>query len=44
MQSIENKVIARIYGYGRDWFFSRIDFADLGSRQSIDVSEKRSDG
>ncbi|MCK4505850.1 MAG: hypothetical protein KAW14_09550 [Candidatus Aegiribacteria sp.] len=41
MQSIENKVIARIYGYGKGWVFSQIDFADLGSRQSIDVSLHR---
>ncbi len=41
MQSIENKVIARIYGYGKGWAFSQIDFADLGSRQSIDVSLHR---
>ncbi|MCK4806351.1 MAG: hypothetical protein KAT09_01825, partial [Candidatus Aegiribacteria sp.] len=41
MQSIENKVIARIYGYGKGWAFSQIDFADLGSRQSIDVALHR---
>ena len=32
MQSIEDKVIARIYGYGRGWAFSQTDFTDLGSR------------
>ena len=41
MQSIENKVIARIYWHGRSWVFSQIDFADLGSRQSIDVALHR---
>ena len=41
MQSIEDKVIARIYGYGRGWAFSQTDFTDLGSRQSIDVSLHR---
>ena len=41
MQSIENKVIARIYWHGRSWVFSQIDFTDLGSRQSIDVALHR---
>lgn len=41
MQSIEDKVIARIYGYGKGWAFSQTDFTDLGSRQSIDVSLHR---
>lgn len=36
MQSIINKVVARIYGNGRGWVFSQIDFIDLGSRSSID--------
>ncbi len=30
MQSIENKVINRIYGKGRGWAFSKIDFIDIG--------------
>lgn len=29
-QSIENKVVARIYGHGRGWAFSPKDFHDLG--------------
>ncbi len=36
MGSIENKVIARIYGHGRGWAFSQIDFVDLGGRSTID--------
>lgn len=36
MKSIEGKVIARIYGYGRGWVFSQIDFADLGGRSILD--------
>lgn len=38
MQSIENKVLNRIYGHGRGWAFSRNDFADLGSVNAIDLS------
>ena len=36
MKSIENRVIARIYGHGRGWAFSKIDFADLGGHSTID--------
>lgn len=37
-QSIEQQVLARIYGHGRGWAFSPKDFLDLGSRKAIDVS------
>ncbi len=36
VESIENKVISRIYGHGRGWVFSQIDFSDLGGRSTID--------
>ena len=36
MQSIENRVLSRIYGRGRGWAFFQKDFSDLGSRTSID--------
>ena len=36
MQSIENRIVARIYGNGRGWVFSQVDFADLGVRSTID--------
>ena len=36
MQSIENKVISRIYGRKRGWVFAPNDFLDLGSRPLID--------
>ncbi len=36
LQSIENKVISRIYGKKRGWVFAPIDFLDLGSRDAID--------
>lgn len=29
-QSIEDKAVARIYGHGRGWAFSQLDFRDLG--------------
>jgi len=38
MQHIKNKIIARIYGNGRGWVFSPVDFADLGGRSSIDFT------
>ena len=41
MESTENKVISRIYGKGRGWAFSRIDFSDLGSIEAIDQSLSR---
>lgn len=40
-QSIESKVISRVYGKGRGWSFSRIDFTDLGSAEAIDKSLSR---
>ncbi len=40
-QTIENKVISRIYGNGRGWAFSPKDFSDLGNRSSIDVALHR---
>jgi len=36
MQSIENKIVSRIYGNGRGWVFSKIDFSDLGGFSTID--------
>jgi len=36
-QTIEHKVVSRIYGNGRGWSFSPKDFSDLGPRSSIDV-------
>jgi len=36
MQSIQNKVLSRIYGNGRGWAFFQKDFSDFGSRSSID--------
>lgn len=35
MQSIDNKVISRIYGNQRGWSFSKNDFSDLGSDAAI---------
>ena len=40
-QTIENKALSRIYGTGRGWAFSPKDFADLGSRASIDLALHR---
>ena len=41
MQSIDNKVINRIYGCGRGWSFSQNDFADLGSNEAVRKSLSR---
>ena len=35
VQSIENKLVARIYGRGRGWVFSKNDFLDLGRDAAI---------
>jgi len=35
-QTIADKALARIYGKGRGWTFSQVDFNDLGSRSAID--------
>ena len=40
-QSIEQKIISRIYGNGRGWAFSSKDFSDLGARSGIDVALHR---
>jgi len=37
-QSVEQSVVARIYGKSRGWSFSQIDFSDLGSREAIDTA------
>jgi len=35
MQSIDNKIISRIYGFGRGWAFSQNDFSEIGSAAAI---------
>lgn len=40
MQSIKNKVIARIYGNGRGWVFTQTDFGDISNRDGIDTALK----
>jgi len=40
MQSIKNKVIARIYGKGRGWVFTQTDFSDISSRDGVDTALK----
>ncbi len=35
MQSIDNKVVSRIYGNRRGWAFSKNDFLDLGSDAAV---------
>src|SRR5277367_6165672 len=40
-QSIEDKLVSRIYGNGRGWAFSQADFADLGGRSAIDLALHR---
>lgn len=36
MQSIDNKVVSRIYGKGKGWCFTPNSFLDLGNRRTID--------
>jgi len=38
MQSITDKIVARLYRKGRGFAFSGVDFADLGTRVSVDKS------
>lgn len=40
-QSIDNKIISRIYGHGRGWVFTPAYFSDLGSRDAIASALKR---
>lgn len=41
MQSMKDKIIARIYGKGMGWSFTQTDFADICDRRSIDVALHR---
>ncbi len=41
MQTIENKVINRVYGKGRGWAFFKNDFLDLGNAAAIDQALSR---
>ena len=40
-QSIDNKVINRIYGHGRGWVFTPAHFSDLGSRAAVASALRR---
>ena len=40
-KTLENKMLSRIYGYGRGWVFSKKDFARLGDVSSIDRTLSR---
>lgn len=40
-QALEQKILSRIYGNGRGWAFSQADFADLGTRSTIDSALHR---
>lgn len=41
VQSVDKKVISRIYGHGRGWVFTPDDFKDLGSRNAVASALKR---
>jgi hypothetical protein len=41
MQSIENKIVNRIYGNGRGWVFSKKDFLDMADDGAIRLSLMR---
>lgn len=38
MQSIQNKIVSRIYGKGRGWAFTQNDFKKIASRNAIDIA------
>ncbi|PID72688.1 MAG: hypothetical protein CSB34_00940 [Desulfobulbus propionicus] len=39
--NVDNKIVSRIYGYGRGWVFTPNHFKDLGSRDAIASALKR---
>ena len=41
MQSVDKKIISRIYGHKRGWVFTPDDFKDLGSRNAVASALKR---
>jgi hypothetical protein len=40
-QSIDNKLINRIYGHGKGWVFTPANFSDLGSRDAVASALRR---
>ncbi len=40
-QTIEESILARVYGHGRGWAFSPKDFVDLGGRNTVDSALSR---
>jgi hypothetical protein len=40
-QSIDNKIINRIYGHGKGWVFTPAHFSDLGSRDAVASALRR---
>lgn len=41
MQSIDNKIVSRIYGKGRSWTFSNKDFSNSGHLGAVDLALHR---
>jgi hypothetical protein len=41
IQSIDNKIISRIYGHKRGWVFTPAHFSDLGSRDAVASALRR---
>ena len=41
MQSVEHKIVSRIYGNGRGWTFAQSDFSDIGTRTATDKALQR---
>ncbi len=40
-QSVDKKIISRIYGHGKGWVFTPTHFSDLGSRDAVASAVKR---
>ncbi|MEZ6081090.1 MAG: DUF6088 family protein [Pirellulaceae bacterium] len=40
-QTIADKALTKIYGNGRGWSFSQVDFANLGGRDALDKALER---
>ncbi len=39
--TVENRVVSRVYGNGRGWAFSETDFSGIGTRTAVDVALHR---
>jgi len=41
VQNVTKKILTRVYGKGRGWAFSQVDFTDIGRRDAVDQALSR---